>query len=331
MPCTAAPGTRISVIIPVFNAARYLKPCLESVLDQTHRDLEVIIVDSGSTDGSLEIVQALQKKDARLRLLPPAERDVSTSRNLGVQAATGDWIGFADSDDLVPSDCYERLLRAAIDADAAIAMGAYHECHLEQFPKFVRPVGAKPFVCHTAKEAQRYFLTHGKYLTHMWTKLFRRDVFEGVSFPVGRIYEDMAVMPMLLDNAKSLVVFNHPIYKYLVHAGSLSTGINIARQMTGLDVRLDYADYIAAHYPDLLPLANDAVLSIGCNMLAKMWHVGYTTVPEQWDRCVDVMRELAPQSALQDLSYRYVAWALKRDPRLLARSVHWLLHMDGML
>lgn len=322
----------ISVIIPFYNVHAYLRACLDSVLSQTHRNLDVILVDDGSTDGSMAIAQEYAARDKRVRVFDVGTGGVSVARNAGVAAAIGDWIGFADSDDLLPPDSLETLLQTALQNEAAIAMGGYAEHHgAEGGLRFTRPVPAKTFVCHTAAEAQRYFLTWGQFMTHMWTKLFRRDVFEGVAFPVGRIYEDIAVMPMLLDNAKSVAVTNHTVYHYHVRPGSLSTGVDIEHQMDGLSVRLDYADYIRANYPELLGLANDAVLAIGCNILGKIRHIGRDKAPEQWTRTVDEMRAVLPAAALQNPMYRLLAAAFRRDPDLVARFTHFLLVIDGML
>lgn len=326
-----AAAQKISIIIPCFNAARFFAPCLSSVMEQTHKNIEIIIVDSGSTDGSIEIAKAASERDPRVHLHMLINSDVSASRNYGVSLATGDWIGFSDSDDIVKPECYETLLKAALDNGVAMAMGAYDECHLDTPPRFVRPVGARACTLRSAAEIQRYFLTDGKYLTHMWTKLFRRDVFDGVEFPVGRIYEDMAVMPRLIDNAGSLAVVNHRVYRYLVHNNSLSTSINFRKQLTGLDVRRDYAAYIAEHYPELTPYAKDAILSIGANILGKLWHVGPEKEPEAWETTVQQMREALPGAALQDVTYRFLAYTLKKDPRFLARAIHLLLRLDRML
>ena len=321
----------ISVMIPVFNSGKYLAACLDSVLGQTYQNLDVMIVNDTSTDDSLEIAERYAARDSRLRIFTVPNLGISVARNIGVREARGEWIAFADSDDIVPPDAYETLLNAALSNNTAIAMGAYAEYHTDKWPRFVRPVPAKPFVCHTAEEAQRYFLTDGKFLTHLWSKIFRKDVFEGVEFPVGKIYEDIAVMAKLMDNARSVTVVNHTIYHYMVHIGSLSTGVQIKRQMTGLDVRLDYAAYIREHHPKLAALANDAVLVQGCDLLGKIEHVGIEKAQPEWDRTVSVMRELLPDCALQNLGYRLGAAAFRKNPRLLSRFVHFLFKLDGML
>lgn len=321
----------ISVMIPVYNSGKYLAACLDSVLGQTYRNLDVIIVNDTSSDDSLEIAERYAASDPRLRIFTVPNLGISVARNIGVREARGEWIAFADSDDIVPSDAYETLLNAALTNGTAIAMGAYSEHHIDNWPRFVRPVPARSCVCRTAEEAQRYFLTDGKFLTHLWSKLFRKDVFDGVEFPVGKIYEDIAVMAKVLDNAKSVTIVNHNVYHYMVHIGSLSTGVQIKRQMTGLDVRLAYADYIREHHPALAPLANDAVLVQGCDMLGKIEHVGIEKAQSEWDRTISVMRSLLPDCALQNLGYKLGAAAFRKDPRLLSRFVHFLFKLDGML
>ena len=107
----------ISVIVPVYNVELYLRKCLNSVVNQTYRDLEILIIDDGSTDGSGEICDEY-RKDERVRVFHTDNRGLSCARNLGLDNATGEWIGFVDSDDWIEPDMYEVLIRRAEETGA---------------------------------------------------------------------------------------------------------------------------------------------------------------------------------------------------------------------
>ena len=103
----------ISVIVPVYNAAEYLPRCIESILCQTHRNLDILLIDDGSTDGCGEVCDSYAREDSRIRVIHQQNSGVSTARNAGLDAARGDWIGFVDADDWIEPEMYETLLRTA--------------------------------------------------------------------------------------------------------------------------------------------------------------------------------------------------------------------------
>lgn len=321
----------VSVIVPMFQSAPYLRRSLNSLQAQTYANLEVLLVDDGSTDETETIVQEYLSRDSRFHLIRQAEQGVSAARNAGLDAATGEWIASMDSDDELLPITIQTLVDAALQNDVAMSMGAYVECHEGKPFSFRRTVGAKPAVLRTAQEVQRYFLTDGQFLCHMWTKLFRRDLFEGLRFPVGKIYEDNFIMPDVLEAAGSCAVVNVPVYHYLVRSGSVSTAVNIRHQMDGLEARQYYADFMAQHHPELVPLANDVTLSFACNLLGKMEHVGIDQVRPEWDATIAAIDRLLPESAMSSGIYRTGAWIYRRSPRALAKLVHWGLKLDRML
>lgn len=321
----------VSVIVPMYQSAPYLRNSLNSVQAQTYANLEVLLIDDGSTDETIAIAQEYLNRDSRFRLIRQETRGVSAARNAGLDAATGEWIASMDSDDELVPTAIHTLVTAALENDVAMSMGAYVECHPVKPIPFRRTVGAKPCVLRTTEEVQRYFLTDGQFLCHMWTKLFRRDLFDELRFPEGKIYEDNFIMPDVLEAAGSCAVVNVPVYHYLVHKGSVSTAVNIRHQMDGLEARLYYADFMSRHHPALVPLANDAALSFACNLLGKMEHVGVDTVPEEWQETLATIDQLLPESALQNGIYRAAAALYRRNPRIISHLVHWGLVLDRMI
>lgn len=119
---------KVSVIIPVYNVEKYLPACLDSVLGQTLREIEVICVNDGSTDKSPEILQEYAKKDSRIIVINQENKGIGSARNVALKVATGEFVGFLDSDDWVDSDYYEKLYNTAIKYDAQIACSGYKRC-----------------------------------------------------------------------------------------------------------------------------------------------------------------------------------------------------------
>ena len=290
-------------------------------------------MDDGSSDESSEIIESISRQDSRFRTIHALKsHGVSATRNSAIQASRGTWICFADSDDLVPPNAVEILFLAVMENGTRMAMGAYRERHITQHMRFTRPVPVKPGVFNTPRELQKYFLTSGVNFNHMWTKIFHRDAFANVRFPVGMIYEDIYVLPQLLDAAGSGAVVNKFVYNYHVRLNSTSTNVNIRQQMDGIHARFATVQYMEKHYPEFVQLANDSVFIMGCNVLGKIEHIGgREAAPEEWDETIRLMNEALDHGTLDNPINRAEALALRGDPTLVSKFSHFLLKADKML
>ena len=323
----------ISIVVPVYNVAGYLQRTLDSIACQTYQNLDVILVDDGSSDGSSDLMDTYALRDSRFRTIHRLSgRGVSSARNTGIRAARGEWIASADSDDILPKHAIETLYLTAVEHHTQMSMGAYNECHTSPPIRFTRRVPAKPAVIYQKAELQRYFLTYAADCNHMWSKLIRKEVFEHLRFPEGMIYEDMYMMPRIIDAAGSCAVVNKIVYHYMIRKGSASNNVNIARQMDGFRARLATVEYMKQHYPELIGLANDSVLMIGCNVLGKIEHIGGREVcPKEWDEALQIMKTALEDSALQNPLYKAEAWGIRQDPKLISKISHFVLKADQML
>ena len=165
-------GEMISVIVPVYNVAAYLGECIDSILAQTYRELEIILVDDGSTDGSGEICDEYAAKDDRVRVIHQENRGVSAARNNGFEAAHGAFIGFVDADDWIDPNMYKALVEAIGDADLVC-------CGYMEYPmgtlEFSVPRGVKPAAPCGVEEALIHIYERNGYYVTLWNKLFRRQ------------------------------------------------------------------------------------------------------------------------------------------------------------
>ena len=209
---------RISVVVPIYNVERYLEPCLESIATQTFEDLEVVMVDDGSTDGSAAIAEAFAARDPRFRLLAQPNAGLSAARNTGIDAAAGEFLAFVDSDDMLKPQAYELLLGSLDKTGSDFASG-----------NAVRFTGAgeKParFLAQAfAETQQRTHITKNHRLLAdrtAWNKLWRRSFWDehGLRFPEGRIYEDIPVTLPLHFAADAVDILSEPVYRYRIREG----------------------------------------------------------------------------------------------------------------
>ena len=202
----------ISVIIPVYNTAPYLEECFASICNQTYRELEIIAIDDGSTDGSSELLDKIAESKSRIKVVHKVNGGVSSSRNMGLDMAHGAYITFVDSDDTLGPDMYEMLLAMAENYDAGIAHCSYNRLMgTEQ-----RPIGGSgKTILQSGTEAQ-VSLLKGEYFTgSLWNKLFCRELFDTIRLCEDlKINEDVLAVFQLFQNANKTVFIDVCKYNY---------------------------------------------------------------------------------------------------------------------
>lgn len=198
----------ISIIIPVFNVEKYLGDCLESIARQTYKNIEVILVDDGSTDLSGKICDNYEAVDERFKVIHKVNGGVASARNVGVEAAVGDYIGFVDPDDWIECDMYERMHKNIIMYDVDMVICAYYEIYDSKTT--IKKFGEKGIV--TSDIALKDILQN--FSAYLWCRLYCRHVFDGIRFIAGRNFEDIEIMPRLIINSKTLYFDEHPVYYY---------------------------------------------------------------------------------------------------------------------
>lgn len=210
----------ISVIIPIYNSAQYLPACLESVLNQTYRDLEVICINDGSTDGSLQILQQLARQDSRLRVIDQKNSGASAARNTGLDLARGEFVAFVDSDDTLEADMYETLLSLQEAHQADIAHCGYKRIRMDGSVKEVSGTGL--LLVQNWTEAIPCLLTGTYFACGLWNKLYRRSLFDQVRFDTNlKINEDMLVNVQVFHKAGTTVFLDAPLYCYYERSQSI--------------------------------------------------------------------------------------------------------------
>ncbi|MCH5174299.1 MAG: glycosyltransferase family 2 protein [Prevotellaceae bacterium] len=207
----------LSIIIPIYNSAQYLHRCIDSVLRQTYKDIELVLIDDGSSDSSAEICDDYARKDMRVRVLHQANQGASIARKRGIDVAVGEWLTFVDSDDAVEEDYIERLYDAAIRYDIKIA--ACNQIQHKEGTEIEADKTGKTVLLKEQELHKRFF----KYqFWGFWGKIYHRSVFENTYFPKYTINEDYVVMVQLFNRCKQMAYVPMDLYHYMVHEDSLS-------------------------------------------------------------------------------------------------------------
>ena len=211
----------VSVIIPVYNVFPYLQEALESVINQTYQNLEIIVVDDGSTDGSGPLCDKY-RYDSRVKVIHQVNRGLSGARNTGFDHMTGEYVAFLDSDDILFPDMIQRLICAIEKTDAGIAI-----CDFETFQdgqkkgKNNQRYAAGEEQILTSSQALNRLIT-GEIRFAVWNKLYRRVLWDNLRFPEGHVHEDVTVTYRLLERSRRVNILPHKLIRYRIREDSIS-------------------------------------------------------------------------------------------------------------
>ena len=211
----------VTIIVPVYNTAKFLNQCLHSILRQTYKNIELIVIDDGSTDESVDICEEIQRNDQRISVIHQRNSGVSVARNNGVDVAKGEWIIFVDSDDFIDLEMVEKLYNAVKKYDADYAVCGY-ACVSEEQKLIKEYVSEKEMVISPSEALKMHYL--GKYTVNyvtQWGKIMRRNIWENLRFTQNIFYEDLEIMPKLLLKCNKIVVLNYIGYRYVQREGSI--------------------------------------------------------------------------------------------------------------
>ena len=223
--------TAISVIVPIYRVEKYLPACIDSILNQTFTDFELILVDDGSPDRCPEICDETAKRDARVRVIHQANQGLSAARNAGIEAARGAWLSFVDSDDYIAPQFYEKLYQTAQRTDADCVM-----CSVQNVDESGKSIdSALMRVADEVKTGQEVLRKIGRddvtpYLT-AWNKLYRRKLFNTLRYPAGRQNEDVFVFAELFCQVQRAVCVAEPLYFYRKRIGSIMNSVVTLRNL----------------------------------------------------------------------------------------------------
>lgn len=224
-------GKLISVVVPVYNVEKYLTKCIQSIRNQTHHDLEIILVDDGSTDCSGGICDDFQKKDVRIKVIHKENGGLSDARNAGIDAAKGEYIAFVDSDDFIHPEMYTTMLRIMEGDKADIAV-----CGIKNVPEteeidYNLTVPGQSDKVFTGLDMQYMYFEENFAMTAVvaWNKLYKKELFHQVRYPKGKIHEDEYTTYRLTYPCKRISYIDTPFYYYVMRSTSIMGVFNEKR------------------------------------------------------------------------------------------------------
>lgn len=242
----------ISVVVTAYNVSLYIEKCVKSILNQTYSDLELIVVDDGSTDNTKQICDELAKQDERLIVVHQKNGGNANARNTGIRVSKGEFITFVDGDDYVKSDMYENMLKEMENPDVSIVVCGIERTNVDR-TTLIAKVDER---CKLSKEEALldFFSWKGSVGPSACNKVFRRSIFDEIRFNDNVIHEDTDVMPKLIDAATSIAVVNQAYYCYIKHSNSASTSKKFSlRGYHILDSMKGYRNMCKQKYVSLLP------------------------------------------------------------------------------
>lgn len=232
----------VSVIVPIYNVEKYLEKCVDSIVNQSYKNIEIILVDDGSKDRCSQICDELIKEDSRIKVIHKENGGLSDARNTGIESAKGDYILLVDSDDFIHPDMIKDLLNLALKYDAEIV-----ECGVKDVVEGT-DVKWKNFCemnesIYNREKALLKVLDYNNCRIVAWNKLYKANLFKSIKYPVGKIHEDEFTTPYLIEKCNTYINTPNQYYAYIKRENSIMTSkFNLKRIdiIEAQDMRLSY-------------------------------------------------------------------------------------------
>lgn len=237
----------VSIIVPVYKVEEYLHQCVDSIINQTYRNLEIILIDDGSPDRCPEICDEYAARDNRIKVIHKFNGGLSEARNHGLELASGEYIMFVDSDDYVDIRIVETLIEAIDASSADIAMCGRNDMRTTSISSncnFESDVVLD-------KKSLMALILRDKIGSQAWAKLFKKEQFKNLRFPIGRLYEDIGTTYLAFNKCNRMVYISRPLYYYRLNQSSISFSEKpnkIYDTFCSFNERLQFAE---ANYPEV--------------------------------------------------------------------------------
>lgn len=239
----------ISVIVPIYNVEKYLIKCIESIINQTYKDLEIILVDDGSTDSSGKICNEFATKDNRIKVIHKKNGGLSSARNIGLDICKGNYISFIDSDDYIELDMYEKMIKIIVNKKVDIVSCNYNHIYNNKKVAFFK-VGVDELIKNKNLLYEKIF-TYSNFDLVVFNKLYKATIFENIRFPVGiSPAEDLNILYDIINISNKFYCLSEALYNKIERSEGLSHTTKIK----------DYLNNVEAYEKLLKKIQNDKTL-----------------------------------------------------------------------
>lgn len=287
----------ISVIVPVYNCEKYIGKCIESILNQTFKDLELILIDDGSADESGKICDEYKIQDKRVKVIHEKNSGVSIARNVGINVAKGKYIGFVDSDDYLAPDMYESLYENLMKSHADVAICGIMNCFLKKLPngKIKEEHALQSNTCEkgilNGKQAFSEALKSQIFSVNPVNKLFYSRFLKEERFPANKTSEDAFLIPKILAKAERVVYDMEPKYYYVRHLGSITTSDFKESDWSVVDAYKEHLNVVKDKYPELLEEAKFRYYWSYIYVLDKMIKSKTKVCAQDYSRAINFVKQ----------------------------------------
>ena len=245
----------ISIIVPVYKVEEYLGDCIQSIVNQTYQNLQIILVDDGSPDCCGKICDEWMVKDKRIEVIHKKNGGLSDARNAGLNVATGAYIAFVDSDDWIEPQMYEVLLEVMKKEEADIVACGIIDTYPEK-----KVIHSFPYATGASEKFLKMIYQDTKFPVASWNKLYRKELWENFRFPKGKICEDAFTTYLLLDKASKVVQIPDALYHYRIRESSIMTSEFRTSRMDEEEAWRDNFVYMKKWHPEIEKIAYDFYL-----------------------------------------------------------------------
>lgn len=239
----------ISVIVPIYNVEKFLERCICSLVYQSYRYLEIILVNDGSTDSCGQICNDWEKRDSRIKVIHKLNGGLSSARNAGIKVATGKYLSFVDSDDWLALDYYEILYNYALKFDVEIVASGV-VCTYKDNREVFYGKNMKTGI-YSTEEALRTIQDNSGFLAVAWNKLYDRRLFDDIFYPLGVIHEDEFVTYRVMAKAKRLALCQDAKYFYFQREDSIMSNLDARKERVVLNAFKDRSEFYEKNFPKL--------------------------------------------------------------------------------
>ncbi len=246
---------KISVIVPIYNVEKYLNRCIDSIVNQTYRNLEIILVDDGSPDNCPLMCDKWKKKDSRIKVIHKENGGLSDARNAGIKTATGSFISFIDSDDYIDIHMYDHMMKLMIEYGADIVDAGVQKIWEDKEENEVLKNKASIKI-YNNEEALKLLIKDSEMKQTVWNKLYRYETIKMLLFPVGKLNEDEFWTYQAFGNANIIVRTQEIVYYYVQRRGSIMGEGYSLRRLDALEGKIERQQYLVNYFPELVQIGN---------------------------------------------------------------------------
>lgn len=254
---------KISIIIPVYNVEDYLSECVDSILNQTYENYEVLLIDDGSTDKSPQICDTYSEKNNKISVIHTRNRGLSAARNLGTEKAQGEYIFYLDSDDYVENNVLERMFKIVEQDNADIVCGNFMYTYPDRTVIAIKE--EKEYEVLDTYSAMEQLVKGKKIQNFAWGKLIKKEIALNHKFPVEKLFEDMYWTHYIIDQAGKIAIDYQSFVYYRQRDDSISYSFNI-KSLDQLDGMIQRKEFIEEKYPNLLKNYKEIMVKNSLNL-----------------------------------------------------------------